>query len=94
MPSPARLSEVEPKGPQVFSLKDAPAEFKRTLLQELGFGVDGDKVLGKDGEHVKDPYLGVEVTLAKMVLMPGSTIILDDNPASIASYLSEHPDRE
>jgi hypothetical protein len=85
-------SRLEP--PQVFSLKGAPSDFKIALLHELGFGSDGTKVLDAEGNAVKDPYLGVEIPLDRMVLMPGSTIILDDNPASIASYLAEHPERE
>ena len=79
---------------ELFSIKDAPPEFKVALLRELGFESDGSKIFDPQGQPVKDPYLGVEVTLDRMVLMPGSTIILDDNPASIAAYLVDNPDVE
>lgn len=61
-------------------------------MRELGLDSDGTRVLGADGTPVVDPYLGVEVTLERMVLMPGSTIVIDDNAASIAAYLSQHPE--
>lgn len=79
---------------ELYSIKGAPTEFKVALLRELGFESDGSKVFDSAGQPVKDPYLGVEITLDRMVLMPGSTIILDDNPASIAAYLVDNPDVE
>lgn len=90
--TPDAATTSEPTGPDVFSLRDAPNDFKIALLRELGLASDGAKVLSREGKPVRDPYLGVEVSLDRMVLMPGSTIVLDDNPASIASYLAEHPD--
>jgi hypothetical protein len=75
-----------------FSIRGAPREFKIALLKELGLGSDGELVLDESGQPKRDPYVGVPVTLDRMVLMPGSTIVLDDNPASIAAYLASHPD--
>ena len=79
---------------ELLSIKEAPREFRISLLRELGLNSDGAKVLDGEGHPLKDPYLGIEVTLDRMVLMPGSTIVLDDNPASIAAYLVDHPDNE
>jgi hypothetical protein len=60
------------------------------LLKELGYDSDGQYVLSADKKRVIDKYVGVEVTLSKMLIFPGSTIILDDNPLSVAAYFDEY----
>jgi hypothetical protein len=61
-------------------------------LQELGFKSDGTFVLDKKDERVLDRYTGEPVRLNNMAILPGSTVILDDNPLSIAAFLEEHGD--
>ena len=39
-----------------------------------------------------DKYIEEPVRLDNMIIFPGSTIILDDNPLSIISYLEEYGD--
>ena len=72
------------------SLKDASKEVKIKILEELGYKSDGRYVLDSDGIRIKDKYVDVEVTLSNMLIFPGSAIILDDNPLSVASYLEEY----
>ncbi|MGV8162768.1 MAG: hypothetical protein ACP5N2_05560 [Candidatus Nanoarchaeia archaeon] len=65
---------------------------KILLLKELGYKSDGTFVLDQKGERVIDKYIEEPVTLGNMLILPGSTIIIDNNPLSIASYLQEYPD--
>lgn len=74
------------------SLKDMPLNCKILLLQELGFGSDGTYVLDKKGERVLDKYTDEPVKIDNMAILPGSTLILDDNPLSISSFLEEYGD--
>lgn len=64
---------------------------KLALLKELGYSSDGIFVLDNVGTRVYDRYLNIPVRVDNMVLFPGSVIILDDNPLSVASYLEEFP---
>ncbi|MFH0927783.1 MAG: hypothetical protein V1822_04345 [Candidatus Micrarchaeota archaeon] len=77
---------------ETFSLSHLSKDQKIGLLKELGFDVKGDFVI-EHGERVKDRYVGVDVSIANMLIFPGSTIILDNNPLSIASYLEEFRDK-
>jgi hypothetical protein len=77
---------------EILSIKEMPLHFKILLLQELGFGSDGTYVLDKLGDRVLDIYTKEPVRIENMAILPGSTIILDNNPLSIASYLEEHED--
>lgn len=76
----------------VVSLEDAPDDFKIHLLTELGLGSDGEHVLDVSGEIVHDRYTGRKVTLKRMLILPGSTVVIDNSPISIASYLEEFGD--
>ena len=71
------------------SLKDWSYEDKKLLLNELGFDTEDGYVI-KDGKLVRDKYVNVPVKLDKMLIFPGSTIILDENQISIAMYLEEY----
>lgn len=62
------------------------------LLRELGYDSDGNFVLNEKGEVVIDKYIDQPVKVNNMVILEGSTLILDNNPLSIASYLEDHPD--
>lgn len=79
------------KLPQIIELKGVTKESKMLLLEELGFSSDGTYVLEKDGNKVYDKYIDEPVTIDNMAILPGSTIILDNNPLSIALYLEEYP---
>jgi uncharacterized protein with ATP-grasp and redox domains len=77
---------------EIMSLKDMPLDCKILLLKELGFCSDGTYVVDNNGEQVLDKYIGEPVKIDNMAILPGSTLILDDNPLSISSYLEEHGD--
>ncbi|MFH1751633.1 MAG: hypothetical protein ABH821_01695 [archaeon] len=73
---------------ELFSIQKMPKEAKILLLKELGYDSDGRFVL-KNGEKVKDIYVDVDITLSNMLIFPGSTILLDNNPLSIALYMDD-----
>lgn len=72
------------------SLSTLPTEVKVALLQELGYGTDGEFVLSASGAPHRDIYTNEQVRIDRMLILPGSTIIIDNNPFSIASYLEEY----
>jgi oxalate decarboxylase/phosphoglucose isomerase-like protein (cupin superfamily) len=75
-------------------LSKATTEFKIALLEELGFGSDGEFVT-KDGERVKDRYTDNEVRLDNMAILPGKVgevIIIEDGVFSIIHYQEEFGD--
>lgn len=73
------------------SIRSAPREFKVALVEAMGYKVEGDQILLPTGEKYLDPYTDVPVKLGNMLVVPGSTIVLDDNALSIAAYDEEHP---
>jgi hypothetical protein len=75
---------------EIVSLKDMPDDMKIFLLKELGYGSDGIFVLDTNGNKHIDKYIDEPVKISNMAILPGSTIIIDDNPLSISSYLEEH----
>jgi len=76
---------------ELLTLKEASKEFKIKLLRALGLDVDErDIYVIKDGKQVIDQYIDKPVRFDNMAIFPGSTIVIDDNPLSIASYLEEH----
>lgn len=77
---------------EAVSLQAIPSDVKVALLQELGYGYDGEHVLAPSGEKHRDRYTNEPVRLERMLILPGSTIIIDNNPFSIASYLEEYGD--
>ena len=62
------------------------------LLKELGYDSDGNFVIDNEGQKVKDIYIDEYVRVDNMLILPSSTMILDNNPVSIARYMEEHPD--
>ena len=72
---------------ELVSLKDTSLEFKTHLLEELGYKTDGVFVLTREGEKHLDRYTSEPVRLDNMLILPGSTIIIDNNPLSVSSYL-------
>lgn len=77
---------------EILSIKDMPENFKIQLLKELGFDSDGVFVVDKKGNKVLDKYTEEPVRIGNMAIFPGSTIILDNNPLSISSFLEEFGD--
>ncbi|MAG78580.1 hypothetical protein CL616_04420 [archaeon] len=77
---------------ELISIKDMPKHLKINILQELGYGSDGIFVLNENGEVHLDKYIDEPVKVDNMVILPGSTIVLDNNPLSISSYLEEFGD--
>ncbi|MBI2579324.1 MAG: hypothetical protein HYW27_00300 [Candidatus Aenigmarchaeota archaeon] len=77
---------------ELISIKDMPRELKMLLLKELGYNSDGTFVLENDGKKLLDRYTDIPVKIDNMVIFPGSTIILDNNPLSISSFLEEFGD--
>ena len=73
-----------------FSIKNLSKDEKVMLLKELGYDSDGIFVL-KDGKKFQDIYIDENIKIENMIILPGSTIVLDNNPLSIAFYLEEHP---
>jgi hypothetical protein len=77
---------------ELISLKDISIESKIALLKELGYDSDGIFVLDLEGNKILDRYLEIPVKIDKMVLLPGSTVVLDDNELSLSKYLEEFGD--
>lgn len=69
-----------------------PENYKILLLRELGFDSDGTYVVDSKGNKVLDRYTDEPVRVDNMAIFPGSTIILDNNPLSISSFLEEFGD--
>lgn len=78
---------------EILSLKDTPLDFRISLAKELGYEVDPDGVhLLKGGEPALDEYSNDPLRLDNLAVLPGSVVLLDNNPLSIAWYLEEHGD--
>ena len=77
---------------ELISLKNVSLNSKNRLLKELGYSSDEEFVLDSDGKRVVDRYAEIPVKLNNMIILPGSTLILDDNEFSIASYIEEFGD--
>jgi len=77
---------------ELISLKNMPKELKIMLLKELGYDSDGTLVLDRNGEKHLDKYTNEPIRIDNMAILPGSTIILDNNPLSISSFLEEYGD--
>ena len=77
---------------KTISLKTIAVESKIALLKELGFDSDGEYVLDLDGNRILDRYIELPIKIENMVILPGSTIILDDNELSILKYMEEFGD--
>jgi hypothetical protein len=77
---------------ELVSFQTIPREAKLKILQALGYDAAGAFVIQKGGSRVHDKYTGEEVRFENCVVLPGSTIVLDNNPLSIACYLEEYGD--
>jgi hypothetical protein len=76
---------------ELITIKNTPKDFRIKLLQALGYDVDREGVfVTKDGKPVIDRYIDKPVRVDNMAILPGSVIVIDDNPISIAYYFEEH----
>jgi hypothetical protein len=76
---------------ETISLRGISRESKIELLRQIGLDSDGKYVL-RDRVRLVDEYSGEKVTLENMLVLPGSTVVISDNPLSIAAYFEEHGD--
>jgi hypothetical protein len=74
---------------EFISLKEVPIDAKVALLKELGYGADKVYVLDDQGKPLKDKYIDIPVKLDNMLILPGSSVVIDNNPLSIVNYLEE-----
>lgn len=74
---------------EAVSLRDMSQDVKLALLQELGLKSDGIWIYDRQGSRVTDRYIGEPVPFSNMVLIPGSVIVIDHNPVSLACYFEE-----
>jgi hypothetical protein len=92
----AELGDIgsAPEIPLNVSLKGSPLEFRLALLKELGMQLhaDGVHVVTEDGKKVLDPYVDEWVRVDRMMILPGSVMVLDDNLVSVTCYMAEHGD--
>jgi hypothetical protein len=77
---------------EIISLNEISNNSKTELLKGLGYNSDGEYVLDLEGNKVIDKYIEVPVKIENMAILPGSTIILDDNELSISLYMEEFGD--
>jgi len=77
---------------ELVSLKGVALNSKIGLLKELGYDSDGQFVLDSQGKKVLDKYIDLPVEIENMIIMPGSVIILDNNPLSLSKYMEEYED--
>ena len=77
---------------ELISLKGVSINSKIKLLKELGYGSDGEYVLNSNGDKILDKYLEIPIKIEKMLILPGSTIIIDNNEFSLSKYIEEFGD--
>ena len=77
---------------EIVSIKDMSNECRIILLKELGYDSDGRFVTENNGEKILDRYTGEPILINNLAIFPGSTIILDNNPLSVSSFLEEFGD--
>ncbi len=74
-----------------FSFSALDAESKLRVLESIGYGTDGTFVT-RHGKPYRDQYTHQPIRLTEVIVLPGSTVVLSDNPISLAMYLEDHPD--
>lgn len=77
---------------KLISIQELSQGERMLLLQEIGYNSDGVFVLELNGKKLIDKYINEPVKIDNMFIYPGSTIILDNNPLSISSFLEEYGD--
>lgn len=80
-----------PRPFKVTTLDDLDDEEKIQLLELLGEGYGcRDGKVTQNGAVYKDPYSKRPVTLGELAIMPGSTVVIGNNPVSIAGYVADY----
>ena len=74
---------------ELITIKDMPRELKIFLLKELDYSSDGIFVLDSNEKKLLDRYTNTSIKIDNMIIFPGSTIILENSPISISSFLEE-----
>lgn len=77
---------------ELLQISTMPKDFKILLLRELGYDSDGSFVLNEENKIYLDRYTNDPILIDNMVIFHGSTIILDNNPLSVSSFLEEFGD--
>lgn len=75
---------------ELVALDDFSLEHRILLLKSLGYSTKDGWVVDRDGGRYKDPCTGQPVSLDNMMIMPGSTVILDANDTSMNWYLANY----
>jgi len=69
---------------------DIPRDVQIEIIRELGYSVEENRILDAAGAPVVDKYTRAPVRLDNLMIVWGSTLLLDNNPVSIASYFEEY----
>ena len=69
---------------------DIPRDVQIEILRELGYSAEENRILDTAGVPVLDKYTRAPVRLDNLMIVWGSTLLLDNNPVSIASYFEEY----
>lgn len=77
---------------KIMDIRKMSTDQKIALLHLLGYNSDGEYVLDKKCKRVKDRYTDQFLKIGNLFIYPGSTIILDNNPLSISSFMEEYGD--
>lgn len=77
---------------EIVALNELSKNTKISILKKLGYKSDGTFVLDKDGKKVLDKYNQSEIKLDNMAILPGSTIILNEDSGSVLRYIEENSD--
>ena len=77
---------------ELISLKEVSLNSKILLLKGLGYDSDGEFIYDSDGKIVTDKYINIPVKVSNMAILPGSTLLLDDNELSLSLYIEEFGD--
>ena len=75
---------------EIINLNDVSKDSKEALLKELGYDTDGTYIYNEKSRKVKDKYTGEYVLMESLVLLGGSTVIINNDPYSLISYTEEY----
>lgn len=77
---------------ELISLKQYDTPTKVAILEGLDYKSDGVFVLDGEGKKVIDKYINAPIKLDDMLILPGSTVIINNNEISILGYIEEYGD--
>ncbi len=77
----------------IVELVELDTNDREKALEKLGFSIDGEGYV-KDGSnnYVVCKYTAQKVHLSTAAILPGSLLIINANPLSMAQYFLEHPE--